>query len=291
MMLKQLIKAGFVLLVGASLAACGNQGSDGTSNLGDIMVVSREDGSGTRGAFVDITGVLEKSGDIEVDQTTKAATIQNNTEGVVGTVSGNPSAIGYVSLGSLTDVVKAVKIDGVAPSNETVLDGTYPIQRPFNIVWKESLSKQAQDFITFIHSSDGQAIVTDKKYVAAKTDSQAYQATPQSGTISIVGSTSVTPLMEQLAEAYQVLQPDVKIDITSNGSSAGVTAVHEGVADIGMVSRELKDKEKPGLTADVIALDGIAVVINKDNPLESLTAQEVKEIYTGKLLTWNEIGE
>lgn len=290
-MLKHIVKTGLVLLAGVSLVACGSQGGDGAASLGDIMVVSREDGSGTRGAFTEITGVLEKSGDTEVDQTTKAATIQNNTEGVVGTVSGNASAIGYVSLGSLTDVVKPVKIDGVEPSNETVLNGSYPIQRPFNIVWKEGLSKQAQDFIHFIQSSDGQAIVTDKKYVAANQEGQPYQVTAQSGTISIVGSTSVTPLMEKLAEAYQALQPDVKIDITSNGSSAGVTAVQEGVADIGMVSRELKDKEKPGLTAEAIALDGIAVVINKENPLEELTAEQVKDIYTGKLLAWDELGE
>lgn len=290
-MFKKMLTAGLVVLASASLVACGDKGGATASNLGDIMVVSREDGSGTRGAFTEITGVLQKSGDTEVDKTTKTATIQNNTEGVVGTVSGNTSAIGYVSLGSLTDSVKAVKIDDVLPTNETVLDGTYPIQRPFNIVWKDGLSQQAKDFITFIHSSEGQALVTEKNYVAALLETQLYQTSKQSGTISIVGSTSVTPLMEKLAEAYQKLNPDVKIDITSNGSSAGVTAVQEGVADIGMVSRELKDKEKPGLTADAIALDGIAVVINKENPLESLTAQQVQDIYTGKLLTWDELGE
>lgn len=290
-MLKQIVKTGLILLAGASLVACGNQGGDGAARLGDIMVVSREDGSGTRGAFTEITGALEKSGDTEVDQTTKATTIQNNTEGVVGTVSGNVSAIGYVSLGSLTDLVKPVKVDGIEPSNETVLNGSYPIQRPFNIVWKEGLSKEAQDFIHFIQSSDGQAIVTETKYVAANQEGQPYQVTAQSGTISIVGSTSVTPLMKKLAEAYQALNPDVKIDITSNGSSAGVTAVQEGVADIGMVSRELKDKENPGLTAQAIALDGIAVVINKENPLEELTVEQVKAIYTGKLLAWDELGE
>lgn len=287
--MKTILKTGLVLLASFSLVACGNKGGEDSSSLGDIMVVSREDGSGTRGAFTELTGVLQKSGDTEVDQTTKAATIQNNTEGVVSTVSGNQSAIGYMSLGSLTDAVKPVKIDGVDPSEDTVLDGTYPIQRPFNIVFKETISEATKDFIAFIHSSQGQAVVADKNYIPVQSDTTDYSAAKTSGTISIVGSTSVTPLMEKLAEAYQELNPDVKIDITSNGSSAGVTAVQEGVADIGMVSRELKDKEKQGIAIEVIALDGIAVIINKDNSLDNLTLDQVKAIYTGELLTWDEL--
>ncbi|MET3558082.1 phosphate transport system substrate-binding protein [Streptococcus rupicaprae] len=287
--MKTILKTGLVLLASVSLIACGNKGSDPSASLGDIMVVSREDGSGTRGAFTELTGVLQKFGDTEVDQTTKAATIQNNTEGVVSTVSGNPSAIGYMSLGSLTDAVKPLNIDGIEPSEKTVLDGTYPIQRPFNIVFKEDISETARDFMAFIHSSQGQAVVADKNYIPVKLDATDYSATKASGTISIVGSTSVTPLMEKLAEAYRELNPDVKIDITSNGSSAGVTAVQEGVADIGMVSRELKDKEKPGITVEVIALDGIAVIINKENALANLTLDQVKGIYTGELLAWDDL--
>lgn len=286
------MKTGLVVLASLSLAACGSGGSStGEKSLGDIMVVSREDGSGTRGAFTEITGVLEKAGDQEVDKTTKAATIQNNTEGVVSTVSGNASAVGYISLGSLTDAVKSVKVDGAAATSEAVLDGTYPIQRPFNIVYNDKLSDTAKDFVSFILSKEGQEVVADKSYVPSVTDATAYQAGSVSGKIAIVGSTSVTPLMEKLAEAYKKLNPEVSIDITSNGSSAGVTAVKEGVADIGMVSRELKDKEKPGLTPQVIALDGIAVVINKDNPLEELSMDQVKAIYTGDLLTWDDLNK
>lgn len=286
------MKTGLVVLASLSLAACGGgNSSNGEKSLGDIMVVSREDGSGTRGAFTEITGVLEKASDQEVDKTTKAATIQNNTEGVVSTVSGNASAVGYISLGSLSDAVKPVKVDGAAATSEAVLDGTYPIQRPFNIVYNDKLSDTAKDFVAFILSKEGQEVVAGKSYVPSVTDATAYQTSSVSGKIAIVGSTSVTPLMEKLAEAYKKLNPEVSIDITSNGSSAGVTAVKEGIADIGMVSRELKDKEKPGLTPQVIALDGIAVVINKDNPLEELSMDQVKAIYTGDILTWDDLNK
>lgn len=284
MKLTSLAKIGMMALATISLAACGNNGGGQTNST--IEVVSREDGSGTRGAFTEITGVLTKDGDKEVDNTVKTAVIQNNTEGVISTVSGNAAAIGYISYGSLNDKVKALPIEGVEPSTDSILDGSYALQRPFNIVWKSGLKKEAQDFINFIHSEEGQKIVTDNKYVQAKTKTTSYTPANLSGKISVVGSTSVTPLMEKLAEVYQELNPDVTIDITSNGSSAGMTAAQEGTADIGMLSRELKDDEVSTVEHDAIALDGIAVVVNTDNELSTLTMDQVKQIFTGKVTEW-----
>ncbi|TCD45460.1 extracellular solute-binding protein [Streptococcus sp. X16XC17] len=281
MKLISLAKIGLVTVASISLVACGNNSGGQTNST--IEVVSREDGSGTHGAFTEITGV----GDNEVDNTVKTAIIQNNTEVVISTVSGNPSAIGYISYGSLNDKVKSVSIGGVEPSTKTILDGSYALQRPFNIVWKSELKKEAQDFIQFIHSQEGQKIVTDNKYVQAKTETNSYSPANLSGKISIVGSTSVTPLMEKLAEAYKELNPNVTIDITSNGSSAGMTAAQEGTADIGMLSRELKDDEVSTVEHDAIALDGIAVVVNTENKLSTLSMDQVNQIFVGKVTEWS----
>lgn len=298
MKFSKLPKVLFSVVAGLTLVACGNNAGESstsstattpTSLTGDIGVVSREDGSGTRGAFVEITGVLTKEGDKETDKTTKTAVIQNGTEGVLSTVAGDKFAIGYISLGSLNDTVRAVPIEGVEPTSATVLDKTYKLQRPFNIAWKGELKEVAKDFVDFIHSKQGQEIAVANKYVEAKVDGAEYTASSKSGKISVVGSTSVSPLMEKFAEAYRKLNPDVTIDITSNGSSAGMTAAMEGTADIGMASRELKDSEKAALNSDAIALDGIALVVNKANGIESLTLEQVKEIYTGEITSWEEI--
>lgn len=290
-----LSKLVLALGVSATLAACGGgdeASSDGATGVaGTINVVSREDGSGTRGAFTEITGVLgEDANGEEVDNTYSEAIIQNGTEGVLSTVAGDANAIGYVSLGSLNDTVQGVAIDGVEPTNETVQDGTYPIARNFNIAWKGDLSEVAADFVAYIHSAEGQAIAVEEGYVEAKMDGAAYAGDgSMSGTISIVGSTSVSPLMEVLAEEYKALNPDVQIDITSNGSSAGMTAAMEGTADIGMSSRELKEEEAAELTSDAIAVDGIAVVVNKENTLAGLTLEQVKAIFTGETTEWEDV--
>jgi phosphate transport system substrate-binding protein len=290
-----LSKLVLALGVSATLAACGGgdeASSDGTTAVaGTINVVSREDGSGTRGAFTEITGVLVKDANgEEVDNTYSEAIIQNGTEGVLSTVAGDANAIGYVSLGSLNDTVQGLAIDGVAPTSETVQDGTYPIARNFNIAWKGDLSEVAADFVAYIHSAEGQAIAVEEGYVEAKLDGAAYAGDgSMSGTISIVGSTSVSPLMEVLAEEYKALNPDVQIDITSNGSSAGMTAAMEGTADIGMSSRELKEEESAELTSDAIAVDGIAVVVNKENTLAGLTLEQVKAIFTGETTEWADV--
>lgn len=288
--MKKFAAIALLSLTSLSLFACGNnKSSESSSSDGKIEVVSREDGSGTRGAFTEITGILTKDGDKEVDNTSKSAIIQNSTEGVISAVSGNQNAVGYVSLGSLNDSVKAVEIEGVKASSDTVLDGSYKLQRPFNIVWGKDLSEIGQDFISFIHSTEGQKIVTDNKYVKAKTETTSYSAAKLKGKLSVVGSTSVTPLMEKLAEAYKKLNPDVTIDITSNGSSVGITAAEEGTADIGMVSRELTSDEGKNLEQDEIALDGIAVVVNSKNNISNLTLDQVKTIFTGDVTDWSKV--
>lgn len=294
-----------MLTTGAALllAACGGgeeAGTESGDNAGGgdfdtsqtINVITREDGSGTRGAFTEITGVLVADGDTETDNTYAGATIQNSTNGVMTTVAGDPVSIGYISLGSINDTVKALMINGVEPSTETVQDGSYEIARPFNIAYKGELSEVAQDFWTFVMSAEGQELVVEEGYVEAVSDAPAYEAADGlSGNISVVGSTSVTPVMEVLVEEYKNLNPDVTIDITSNGSSAGMTAAMDGSADIGMASRELKEEELAELTAEALAIDGIAVIVHPDNSVEDLTTEQVRQIYTGEVTTWADVAE
>lgn len=290
MKVKKMLALAVISLTGFGLVACGNTNSgNGQSASGKIEVISRENGSGTRGAFTEITGILKKDGDKETDNTTKTAVIQNSTEGVLSAVQGNANAIGYISLGSLTKSVKALAIDGVKASRETVLDGEYPLQRPFNIVWSSDLSQVGQDFIKFIHSQQGQQVVTENKFIEAKTETAVYTSRNLSGKLSVVGSTSVSPLMEKLAEAYKKENPEVTIDITSNGSSAGITAAKEKTADIGMVSRELSPEEGKSLTHDAIALDGIAVVVNNDNKASQISMAQLTDVFSGQLTTWDKL--
>ncbi|HEW5987622.1 TPA: substrate-binding domain-containing protein [Streptococcus pneumoniae] len=290
MKFKKMLTLAAIGLSGFGLVACGNQSAASKQSAsGTIEVISRENGSGTRGAFTEITGILKKDGDKKIDNTAKTAVIQNSTEGVLSAVQGNANAIGYISLGSLTKSVKALEIDGVKASRDTVLDGEYPLQRPFNIVWSSNLSKLGQDFISFIHSKQGQQVVTDNKFIEAKTETTEYTSQHLSGKLSVVGSTSVSSLMEKLAEAYKKENPEVTIDITSNGSSAGITAVKEKTADIGMVSRELTPEEGKSLTHDAIALDGIAVVVNNDNKASQVSMAELADVFSAKLTTWDKI--
>ncbi len=300
MTITKLSKLTLTMGVGLTLAACGadsaskdsSKGAEGFDASQTINVISREDGSGTRGAFTEITGVLVAEGDTETDNTYSAATIQNSTSGVMTTVAGDPASIGYISLGSLDDSVKAVKIEGIEATAETVQDNSYAIARPFNLAHNGELSEVAQDFWSYIMSAEGQEIVVGEGYVEAVTDAPAYEAAEgMSGNISVVGSTSVTPVMEVLVEGYTALNPDVTIDVTSNGSSAGMTAAMDGSADIGMASRELKDEELEVLTAEPIAIDGIAVITNTENSVEDLTMEQVRQIFTGEVTTWDEIAK
>ena len=280
------------------LAACdpAARGVDVSENLGpavgEIILASREDGSGTRGAFTKITGVMveDEDGNSE-DHTYIEAVIQNSTEGIISTVAGDANAIGYISLGSLNQTVKGIAIDGVKPSNRTIQNGTFPIARDFNIAWQEDLlNPVAQDFITYALSTQGQEIAAEQGYVEAISDTKPYIGEgSQSGNISIVGSTSVTPLVEALVEAYTTLNPNVQIDITSNGSSAGMMAVLDGIADIGMASRALKEDEAEKLESLSIAVDGIVVIVNNNNQIESLTLKQVQDIFTGKITEWEAV--
>lgn len=259
-----------------------------TGVTGNITVISREDGSGTRGAFVELTGVEQKNEAGEkVDMTTLDAEITNSTSVMMTTVAGNPKAIGYISLGSLNDTVKAVKVDGAEATAENVANGTYALARPFNIVTGDTLSEVAQDFIDFILSDEGQAIVADNGYISIAATG-AYAGTSPEGKVVVAGSSSVSPVMEKLAEAYKAVNANATIEIQTSDSTTGVNSTMEGICDIGMASRDLKDSET-GVTATVIAQDGIAVIVNKDNTVEELTSEQIMKIYTGEVTTWDEI--
>lgn len=259
---------------------------------GEITVLSREDGSGTRGAFIELFGIEQKNdaGEKE-DMTTDDAQITNSTSVMMTTVQGNPKAIGYISLGSLDEsVVKAVEIDGAAPTVENVKAGTYKAVRPFNIATKGEASEAAQDFINFIMSADGQKVVSENGYITVDDAAPAYAASGVSGKVVVGGSSSVTPVMEKLKEAYMALNPDVTVEVQQSDSTTGMTSTVDGAYDIGMASRELKDSElEAGLTPTVIAQDGIAVIVNKENTLTGLTSEQVLSIYTGETTDWSEL--
>ena len=262
----------------------------GASMEGAIDVISREDGSGTRGAFIELFGVEQKDASGEkVDYTTDDAEITNSTEVMITSVAGDKQAIGYISLGSLNDSVKALKIDGAAATVDDIKDGTYKIARPFNIVTTGEVSDVAQDFINFIFSEEGQKVVEDNGYIS-QGNQGAYTASGKSGKVTVAGSSSVTPVMEKLAEAYKALNSDVTVEVQQSDSTTGVTSALEGVCDIGMASRELKEEETAkGAQGQVIAMDGIAVVVNNENPVEDLTAEQVKDIYVGDMTDWSEL--
>lgn len=254
---------------------------------GPITVVSREDGSGTRGAFIELFGVEEKNDAGEkMDMTTEDAEITNSTSVMMTTVAGNKEAIGYISLGSLNDTVKAVKIDGVEATVENIKSGSYKIARPFNIATKEDMSEVAADFIKYIMSEEGQKVVEDNGYISQGNEG-AYEPAGVSGKVVLAGSSSVTPVMEKLKEAYAVLNPDVTVEVQQSDSTTGVTSALEGVCDIGMASRELKETElEKGIKGTVIAMDGIAVIVNNDSPVDELSSEAVKGIYTGEITDW-----
>lgn len=279
------------IAVACLFTSCGEKTEGEKTTEGPITVISREDGSGTRGAFIELFGIEEKDADgNKIDNTTDAAEITNSTSVMMTTVAGNESAIGYISLGSLDNTVKALKIDGVEASVENVSNETYKISRPFNIATKSDLSEVAQDFIDFIMSSDGQSIIEEEKYISVG-DKPAYEASGKKGTIKISGSSSVTPVMEKLKEAYCALNKDVTIELQQSDSSTGISDAMNGVSDIGMASRDLKDEEAAELTATVIAKDGIAVIVNNNCKVDELSSEQVKNIFTGEITDWSELSK
>ena len=274
--------------------ADGSTDGDSTAAGGDfsgqISVISREDGSGTRGAFIELFGIESKNDAGEkVDNTTEDAEITNSTSVMMTTIAGNKGAIGYVSLGSLNDTVKAVAIDGADATVDAIKAGEYKVARPFNIAVKDGLSDAASDFIKFIMSEDGQKVVEDNGYISQGNEG-AYTASGLKGKVVVAGSSSVTPVMEKLKEAYVAVNPDVEIEVQQSDSTTGMTSAIEGVCDIGMASRDLKDSElEAGLTPTVIAMDGIAVVVNNDSPVAELTSENVKDIFTGEITDWADV--
>lgn len=276
------------LAVGALSGCSSNENSSTADNStagNPISVVTREDGSGTRGAFVELFGIEDADGN---DAITQSAEISNSTSVVMTTVAGNPDAIGYISLGSLDNTVKALEIDGVAATVDNINNGTYKVYRPFNIVTKEDLSETAQDFVNFIMSEQGQAIVAED-YISVESNGS-YTPSGKTGTVTVSGSSSVTPVMQVLKEEYEALNPDVTIELQQSDSTTGVNDAIAGTSDIGMASRALKDSElEQGVVGTVIANDGIAVIVNNENTVTGLTSEQVKGIYMGELTNWSEV--
>ena len=288
------------LLIGL-LAGCSNNTpadnngentEDPTTASNPITVISREDGSGTRGAFIELFGIEQEDADGNaVDMTMTGAEITNNTSVMMTSVAGNPNAIGYISLGSLDETqVKAVAIDGVAATVGNINNGTYPISRPFNIATGATVSDVAQDFINFILSTEGQAVIAEDGYIPVDAAAAAFTSNNASGNIVVAGSSSVTPVMEKLKEAYLAINTNATIEVQQSDSTTGMNSVIEGICDIGMASRDVKDSElEAGVVPTVIAKDGIAVIVNLENTIADLTSEQVKGIYTGEITDWSEV--
>ena len=292
--MKKILSLGLAALMTVfALTGCGaDKGTDSKNSGADaISVLTREEGSGTRGAFIELLGIEEKNADgKKIDKTIDTAETTNSTSVMITTVQGNKAAIGYISLGSLDkSKVKPLKVDGAEAATDNVKSGEYKVARPFNIATKGDTTGVASDFIKFILSADGQAVVEKNGYIS-EGNTGAYKASGQKGKITIGGSSSVTPVMEKLKEAYVKLNPDVTVDVQQNDSSSGMKGAIDGIYDIGMASRDVKDSEKEaGLNSIKIALDGIAVIVNKNNTLDSITSEQIKNIYTGSLTKWSEI--
>lgn len=271
---------------GGQASASGEQAGSDFDNSQMISVLSREDGSGTRGAFIELMGIeMENDEGEKEDMTTVDAAITNNTEVMMSTVAGNEYALGYCSLGSLNDSVKAVKVDGAEATTDNVSAGTYKVARPFNIVTKDSVSEVAQDFINFIMSADGQEVISGEGYISIA-EGEAFTSASPSGKVAVAGSSSVSPVMEKLKEAYEKVNANANIEIQTSDSTTGITSAMEGTCDIGMASRELKPEET-GVTSTTIAMDGIAVIVNNANPIEELSSDTIQKIYIGEITTWD----
>lgn len=297
-MKKGLLMTGAALIAGTLIfTGCGTNEGKTTAETataggasGEITVISREDGSGTRGAFIELLGIEEKDANGEkMDMTTENAKITSSTSVMMTTVEGDINAIGYISLGSLNESVTAVKVDGAEATAENVAAGTYKVQRPFNIATKGTPSEMAQDFMNFIMSKEGQAVVVENGYIAVG-DQPEYEAANVEGKIVVAGSSSVTPVMEKLKEAYMAVNPKAEIEIQESDSTTGMKLAVDGLCDIGMASRELKDSEtEAGLTSTVIAQDGIAIIVNNGSGINELTSKQIKAIYTGEITTWEDV--
>lgn len=292
MKLNKIVALGMTAACVLSLVGCGGEKkAEDKAAGGKIVVVSREDGSGTRGAFIELFGIEQKKDGKKVDMTTENASITNSTAVAMTTVAGNKDAIGYISLGSLNDTVKGVKIDGAEPTTANVKSGAYKVSRPFNIVTKGTPDETTQDFINFIMSKEGQEVVSKAGYIGSD-KADAYKANKKSGKIVVAGSSSVTPAIEKLKEAYKKVNPDVNIEVQQSDSTTGVKSAISGICNIGMASRGLKQSEKDaGVKATVIATDGIAVIVNKNSKVDNLTKAQVADIFMGKVTEWDKLAK
>ena len=287
-MKKRILAIIATLMLGTSLLGCGGtEGFDATEN---ISIITREDGSGTRGAFIELFGIEKKNEEGQkIDYTTDLASITNSTSVMMTTVESDLYAIGYISLGSLNDTVKAVEIDGASANIENIKNGSYTIFRPFNIAVTDNISEVAQDFIDYILSANGQAIVEENGYITVSTNGD-YTGSKPAGKVMVAGSSSVSPVMQKLKEAYLLVNPNAEVEIITSDSTTGMNNAIDGICDIGMASRAVKDSEKEkGLKEITIANDGVAVIVNQENPVEKLTKEQVADIYTGEVTTWDEI--
>lgn len=289
--MKRIIFISLAIILGVLITGCSSDKSTGNKEKSfkgeSISVISREDGSGTRGAFIELFGIQVKNADgTKKDMTTKDATVVSSTDVVLKDVASDDYAVGYVSLGSLNGTVKAIQIDGVNATEENVKNGSYKISRPFNIVTKGEQKGVAKDFIDFILSAEGQKVVSSS-YITIDEKAPSYKGGKPSGKIVVAGSSSVTPIMEKLQEAYLKINPNAKIEIQMSDSTTGINSTINGTCDIGMASRDLQDSEKAKVTSTKIALDGIGVIVNKNNPVKNLTTEEVQKIYVGKTTKWN----
>ncbi len=281
------IISGLLVLCALLFVGCGGNGTD-PSGLGEISVLTREEGSGTRSAFVELFELetTDENGN-KIDMTTQEAMTTNNTAVMMTSVNKNKNAIGYISMGSLDDSVKGLKIDGVEPTTANVQNGRYKFSRPFNIVTTSQQSELAKEFVRFILSDSGQQIIENNGYISVATDPQPFSTAKPTGKIIIVGSSSVAPVMEKLKEAYLMLNDEAQIDLTQSDSSNGIASVADGICDIGMASRPLKESEmQKGLTPTAIALDGVAVIVNNDNPFDGLKSKQIQQIFMGEITTW-----
>lgn len=266
------------------LPGCGQDAENDSGMPGYVSVISREDGSGTRDAFTSLLGIVDEE---DMDATTVEAFITNATSVMMTTVASDPGAIGYISLGSLNDTVKDIQINGVAISADTVKDGSYPVARPFNVVAGPDLSPAAKDFMAFVMSAQGQAVVEEVGYVSVNDNAAAYKPAKVEGKVVVAGSSSVTPVMEKLGEAYEALNPEVSVEVQQSDSSTGVQSASQGICDLGMASRDLKESELAlGVESTAVAMDGIAVIVNNDSLISDLTAEQVRSIFTGEITSW-----
>lgn len=280
----------YVLLLSVTVVGCGKKESDRAFNPEkDITVVARDAASGTRGAFHEIMGIIHKEEDERTDNLAVGALEFDGSDRVITVVEGDKYGIGYISMGSVSDRIKTVTVDGVAPTVENALSGDYYVARPFLLVTKGKESALIRDFLDFAHSTQGQKIINDMRFIGTGDSSFDYTASGMSGIIKVAGSTSVYPLMEKLQEAYMNLNPDVKFEVQSNGSSQGIKSTIDGSYDIGMSSRELTEDEVSQLNRHVLAIDGIAVIVNNENPVENLNTQDITGIYTGEITKWSEV--